>query len=324
MICNIILAVSLTQVFALSYPLQNTRMSELFTDNLKPSKYPKEWLPALPFTRNLTLAKPPLEGNDVVILQNLLLRHPTIHNLKRTGIFDENTQKALAIFQRDQQCSQQEGNLDVETGKLVIQQLMDDGYRDDGVVPDDCKFKLHVPVSRDRTKETTATLYKCGDGGKVLHRFTIRTRGGTDGFQPLNQLTSNGDTPTGLATLDLNSREPVSLVKSFGPYPVLRVVKGLKGNAALGKDALTKSGERDTFLSNYRFGILMHTGIWDDWDPNKVMPNSLGCMHVHPEDQKKVVDLLIRETGAIVHENPFSKRPYPYETQGYISIEEVD
>ena len=103
----------------------------------------------------------------------------------------------------------------------------------------------------------------------------------------------------------------------------LVTILGLKGNAALGKD--TKSGDKkDTFLSNYRFGILMHTGIWDDWDPSKPMPNSLGCMHVHPEDQKKVVELLVNETGAIVNKNPFGKRPYPYKTQGYISIEQID
>ena len=101
-------------------------------------------------------------------------------------------------------------------------------------------------------------MYKCGGGGKVLHRFTIRTRGGTKDGHPLNQLTTNGDTPTGLATLDLNSREPEKLVKSFGPYPVLRVVKGLKGNVAMGKEGVSKRGEKDTFLSNYRLGILMH------------------------------------------------------------------
>ena len=224
-------AVVLSQLLNLAQPapvvvIQQTQRAKLFMGDMDTDKYiGKEWLPALPFTRNLTLADPLLEGKDVVILQNLLQRHPKI-SLKRTGVFDQHTKEALSIFQQSERCTQQNGHLDVETGKTIVQKLMSDGYRDDGIVPDDCKFKLHVPVSRDRTKETTATLYKCGDGGKVLHRFTIRTRGGTKDGQPLNQLTSNGDTPTGLATLDLNSREPD--VKSFGNYSVLRVVKGIQ------------------------------------------------------------------------------------------------
>jgi len=283
-----------------------------------------EWLVALPFRRILNITSPLMQGKDIVILQNLLRRHKKISSLAATGIFDHDTEKALKIFQRSEGISQQNGQLDPETGKKVIELLMHDGYRDNGVVPDDCKFKLHVPLHRDRTKETTATLYKCGNGGKVLHRFTIRSRGGTKNGQALNQLTSNGDTPTGLCTFDLNSREPKKLVKSFGPYPVLRVVKGIEGNAAIGKDAAEGTDGRDTFLSNYRFGILLHTGIWDGWDPSKPMPNSLGCMHAHPNDQKTIVDLLVNKTAAIVNKNPFGKRPYPYKTQGYISIEEID
>mmetsp|Transcript_23920 Transcript_23920/g.33450 ORF Transcript_23920/g.33450 Transcript_23920/m.33450 type:complete len:103 (+) Transcript_23920:481-789(+) len=95
--------------------------------------------------------------------------------------------------------------------------------------------------------ETIATLCKCGNGGEVLRTFKIRARGGIKDGHPLNQLTPNGDTVTGLATLDLNSREPESLVKSFGPYPVLRVLKGLQGNAALTGWSRNESSEVSFF-----------------------------------------------------------------------------
>ena len=41
----------------------------------------------------------------------------------------------------------------------------------------------------------------------------------------------------------------------------------ISGNAAIGKNL------NDTFLSNYRTGILIHTGEWKDWKPNMNMPN---------------------------------------------------
>jgi hypothetical protein len=36
---------------------------------------------------------------------------------------------------------------------------------------------------------------------------------------------------------------------------------------AIGKNA------NDTFLSNYRSGILIHTGEWKNWNPSMNMPN---------------------------------------------------
>ncbi len=36
---------------------------------------------------------------------------------------------------------------------------------------------------------------------------------------------------------------------------------------AIGKNA------NDTFLSNYRSGILIHTGKWKNWNPSINMPN---------------------------------------------------
>ena len=39
------------------------------------------------------------------------------------------------------------------------------------------------------------------------------------------------------------------------------------GNAAIGKN------KDDTFLSDYRSGILLHTGEWKNWNSSLPMPN---------------------------------------------------
>ena len=281
-----------------------------------------DWSYALPFKRALQLAEPPMEGSDVVILQNLLRRgsSPSGVDLKATGLFDNDTQRVLQNFQEDEGLIPADGVLNPLTAVTVLKKLMNDMYRDDGTIPDGVKFKLHIPVHRDRKIETNATLYD--SKGNVLHRFLVRAHGsnGTNG-QTLNQLTRNGNTPTGLTTMDLNTPEPI--IKSFGPYPVLRFVKGLKGNSAIGREGhVTKDGA-DTFLSDYRSGILVHTGKWDDWDPTKQMPNSNGCVHAHPEDQKIITEILL-SIGVEANKNPFGKLPYPFKAQGVVSVEQID
>jgi len=277
------------------------------------------WSYALPFTRVLHVVEPNMEGRDVVILQNLLRRSSSSRGieLKATGFFDNDTQRVLQSFQEDEELTPADGVLNPLTAFTVLKKLMNDKYRDDGSIPEGVKFKLHIPVYRDRTIETNATLYN--SKGDVLHRFLVRTHGsnGTEG-QTLNQLTRNGNTPTGLTSMDLNTPEPI--VKSFGPYPVLRFVKGIKGNSAIGRDGQVT---RDTFLSNYRSGILIHTGKWDDWDAGKPMPNSNGCVHAHPEDQKKITDILL-SIGVTANENPYGKLPYPFKAQGIVSVEQID
>lgn len=281
-----------------------------------------DWSYALPFTRALQIAEPPMEGRDVVILQNLLRRSSTAGgvSLKATGFFDNDTQRALQNFQNDEELKPDDGVLNPVTAVTVLKKLMNDRYRDDGSIPDGVKFKLYIPVHRDRTIETNATLYD--SKGNVLHQFLVRTHGsnGTEG-QTLNQLTRNGNTPTGLTTMDLNTPEPI--LKSFGPYPVLRFVKGLEGNSAIGRDGYVTSDGPDTFLSDYRSGILVHTGQWNDWDSTKPMPNSNGCVHAHPEDQKKITDILL-SIGVEANKNPFGKLPYPFKTQGIVSVEQID
>lgn len=275
-----------------------------------------DWSQAMPFKETLKLTDPPMEGREVVILQNLLKRAKGIE-LDATGFFDKPTQQALAIYQRQHGMVPSDGALDPTTAISILDNLMNDNYKDDGLIPEGMKFKIHIPVYKDRTIEGKATLY---DGkGNVLLTFLARTRGSTGPQgQRVNQLTTNGDTPTGLTTMDLNSPEPKRLVKSFGPYPVLRFVQGIKGNSAMG--IYNKS---ESFLSNYRSGILVHTGIWDDWTPEKPMPSSNGCVHVHPEVQKKIVDILLG-LGVVENENPFGKLPYPFKIQGVVSVEQID
>ncbi|XP_078349810.1 uncharacterized protein LOC144634662 isoform X2 [Oculina patagonica] len=268
-----------------------------------------------PFTRVLTLKEPPIEGKDVVILQNLLLRSQFVESVEKTGVYDRKTSEAVASYQRGNGLSSN-GIFNITTALLVLKQLMYDGYKDDGTILPGYKFKIHVPVYKDRTIETNATLYDSKN--VVRYTFLARCHGATDSItgEAINQLTRNGNTPTGLVTFDLNSPEPDP--KSFGPYPVVRAVKGLKGNAAIGRN------ENDTFLSDYRSGILLHTGEWDHWDPSKPMPNSHGCIHVHPRDMDKINNILVKELGVVIHKNPFGENPYPYTPQGLLSIDQID
>lgn len=266
-----------------------------------------------PFFRQLELQTPLLTGRDVIILQNLLQRHPKTKGIIVTSKYDIQTAEMVQIFQADVEVPST-GVFCKQTAAKVLDLLLYDGFKDDHKVPAGYKFKLYVPVHKDRTKETMAILLDAH--AEPVYTFKVRAHGATnkDGTA-VNQFTRNGNTPTGLATFDLNSKEPNP--KSFGPYPVVRVVKGLQGNSAIGY-------ENDTLLSNYRSGILLHTGDWPNWNPSKPMPNSLGCIHCSPQDMKTIVDFLVNKLGVIVNKNPFGKLPYPYQPQGLIAIEQID
>ncbi|XP_068731715.1 uncharacterized protein [Montipora capricornis] len=273
----------------------------------------EEKMPA-PFVKVLYLKDPLMEGNDVVILQNLLVRSKFVTSLERTGFYDKKTSEAVSSYQLGN-FLKDTGVFDATTASLVLDQLMSDGYKDKGTVPFGYKFKVHIPVYKDRTIETYGTLY---DSNNVeMYTFVARCHGSINNLtgKAINQLTRNGNTPTGLITFDRNSKEPIP--KLYGPYPVLRAVKGQEGNAAIGRN------KNDTFLSDYRSGILLHTGEWDNWNASKPMPNSLGCIHVHPSALKKINELLDK-MGVVIHKNPFGKKPYPYTPQGILSVEQID
>ena len=266
-----------------------------------------------PFSRPLKLQSPLETGRDVIILQNLLQRHPRTRDITVTSKYDIQTAEMVQVFQAAVGLPST-GVFCKQTAAKVLDLLLYDRFKDDRKVPAGYKFKLYVPVHRDRTKETIAILLDAK--AEPVYKFKVRAHGATnkDGTA-VNQLTRNGNTPTGLATFDLNSKEPSK--KSFGPYPVVRVVKGLEGNSAIGY------GD-DTLLSNYRSGILLHTGEWPNWNSSMPMPNSLGCIHCSPDDMKNVVDILHNKLGVVVNDNPFGKLPYPYKPQGLIAIEQID
>jgi len=258
-----------------------------------------------PFTRVLQLEQPPLNGSDVFILQNLLRR--AVPATPITSFYDAKTQAAVHQFQATNKL-QATGVFDEPTATLLLERYMDDGYKDDGTIPHGVMYKMHIPVYRNRSIETNGTLY--AGNGTVLRQFRTRTQGQSDNSTglPMNQLCNSGCTPTGLMSFDLNSPEddPVD----FGPYPVNRAVQGVKGNAGI-------------VISEIRDGILMHTGEWTNWNPSLPMPNSHGCVHAAPEDIKAVWEILV-SIGVQVHQNTFGKLPYPYPTQGLLSIELID
>ena len=64
--------------------------------------------------------------------------------------------------------------------------------------------------------------------------------------------------------------------------------------------------------------MLIHTGEWPDWHGGP-MPNSNGCIHIHPEDCKSLSDIL-QSHGVQVNPNTNGSLPYPYAPQGLLSL----
>jgi len=262
-----------------------------------------------PFTRTLMYQHHLMQGNDVFVLQNLIIRSSYVSPIVADGIYGNDTSFAVGQFQSGNKMNGVTlGVFDEKTATLLLLQHLRDNYQDDEKIPPGYKYKVHVPVYRNRSIETTATLYD--SNMTILHTFTVRTHGqnNPNTGKDLNELCGDGNTPTGLSTFDLNSPEddPVD----FGPYPVNRAVQGIKGNAKI-------------VISDIRDGILMHTGEWKNWDPSKPMPNSHGCIHGHPEDIKKVWKILV-SIGVRVRPNTDGKLPYPYVPQGILSLEQID
>jgi len=259
-----------------------------------------------PFSRLLSLQQPQQYGNDVRIAQNLLKRSPFVaSSLAVTGYYDSATQDSVSSFQRGNHLSVS-GNIDVDTSNLLLQLHSYDGYKDNGTIPAGFLYKVHIRVSQNRSEETLAYLYN--NKLELLLTFNVRLHGET----PRNQFCTDGDTPTGLSLLDLNS--PEDDPKSYGPYPINRVVQGLEGNAAV---------LLQNVKSTIRSGILLHTGEWTNWNPPNPMPNSDGCIHTWPTYCDRVWQILVG-LGAQIRTNTMGQLPYPYTSQGIISIEQID
>ena len=111
-------------------------------------------------------------GDDVYILQNLIIRSKFVDpTLNASRFYDEATAKAVYLFQQGNDLAAT-GTLDETTANLVLDTLMDDGYKDDGTIPAGYLYKLHVPVYKDRTIQVNATLYD--SNMTPLHTFIVR------------------------------------------------------------------------------------------------------------------------------------------------------
>jgi hypothetical protein len=265
----------------------------------------------LPFKRELDYG---MIGNDVLIAQMLVQRAPIFPSDIRFNysVYDDFTVRVIGVYQsvyRQVEHLKITGTVDNATANSLLHTYLFDGYRPrycrrgESKLPSQFKYMVDVPVYSNRSIETVATLYDA-DCIPKLH-FIARTKGQMD----YNELTGNGNTPTGLYTFDLQTPEddPVS----YGPYNVNRAVHGLVGNALV-------------VAPNIRNGILLHTGEWENWNSSLPMPNSHGCIHAHPEDIKKISDILINELGVEARENTFGKLPYPYTPQGLLSVWSID
>lgn len=166
----------------------------------------------------------------------------------------------------------------------------------------------------NRSIETEASLI--GTDGSVVYTFTARAHGHRDdgtGTWPdfwndvgLNEFTTNGNTPTGLMEIDLNT--PESDTEVYGKSNINRVIRGLMGNA-------------ETIVPAVRDGILIHSGAWPGWVDGAPMPNSAGCVHVHPDALAEIADLL-RQMGVEARPNPEgSSAPYAFRGQGLMAVQ---
>jgi hypothetical protein len=212
--------------------------------------------PPLPFKRTITAGA---TGNDVVVAQNLLARSPSLSGpLPLSGTWDAASIAAAQQFQESQNMTAS-GNVDAATAALLLKMFNADGVRDQGLSARQLgyMFKLVISVHGNRSVEAPATLFDADN--KPLLAFIVRTHGHRDndptipwpdfgdGDVGLNQFSSNGATVTGMIEVDLNTPEPDP--KLYGPYPVTRLVRGLKGNAQF-------------LMPNIRDGLLLHTGNW--------------------------------------------------------------
>lgn len=156
------------------------------------------------------------------------------------------------------------GIFDNTTANALLECCQSDGYVDNGTAASEYGklYKILVPLqSVNRSIEAVAILLD--KDNHILRTFTVRAHGyrsdGTsaawpdfgDGDYGLNEFSSNGNTPTGLSEIDLNSPEPSDVEQEYGPYPVNRLINGLEGNANL---------LLQTDPSTIRSGVLLHTG----------------------------------------------------------------
>jgi len=130
-----------------------------------------------------------------------------------------------------------------------------------------------------------------------------------------NDLSENGATPSGLMTVDFVV--PNIDTGGFGPFPINKAMRGLKGNAAM---HFTLDGVSRIFHPGVRNGVYFHTGYWKQWTSvTQTMPESHGCVHVHPAGIKHLWD-----TFTYYGIKPTDMYHEPLQERGLISIEVIE
>ena len=285
----------------------------------------------LPFTTPLSNTSEP--SSEITILQYLLQRFDSIHCNGATlssGTFDTFTQTCVEDFQATLTPpvpNNALGIFDRQTAQALLLKYSNDNYRDEGQTASSLGYlyKILIPVHRNRSIQPNATFL---DGeNNILFHFPVRAKGHiADGCGRtiatrwpnfnntgigLNMYSSGGMTPTGLIEIDPNS--PESNASEFGPYPITRFVRGLKGNAKF-------------LLPKHRNGILIHTGEWQNfsnWKAPEPMPNSAGCVHTWENYVAKIWKT-VKKLGAKIRNNTNGQTPYPYKCQGLASVFMID
>jgi hypothetical protein len=278
--------------------------------------------PLWPFGRLLQLGD---TGRDVLVLNRLLLFRafeycPDLPTSSST--FDNLTFTCLSLFQAARvPLAEQPGTLDAITAVTILNELGPDHYVDNGLSPFELGYQYKVLIRLPSTNRSVeATAFLIASNGTELFNFTVRVHGAESYPAPnwpswnstdsgLSEFASDGATPTGLCEFDLNS--PETNASEFGPYPINRAVRGLQGNWQI---LMTND------ITTLRDGILLHTGEWPGWSPPQTMPNSLGCIHAYPDSIKRVWETLV-SLGVNVRNNTNGNLPYPYQSQGLLSIE---
>jgi hypothetical protein len=258
---------------------------------------------ALPFTQEISVTNPVTCNNQVGILQNLLVRSDKVRALTASdsefnACYDAKTSAAVTEFQRANNLNNKPGVLDEATAIKVITDLLYDKYVDGGYWPNQYQWKVHVPVYKNRDLDTVSKFSIRPDmrnPNKVVDLYIMAKTAGQylTKRQPqsgnTNDLSPNGATPSGLMTIDFVT--PNMDLLGFGPWPINRVLRGLKGNAAI---KFNLNGNKKTFVPHVRNGVYYHTGYWGGWRTvRQEMPVSHGCVHVHPAGIKHVYDTLM-------------------------------
>ena len=169
------------------------------------------------------------KGMLVELMQALLLRSPYVDAAKLgvSGNFDAPTAAALVAFRAGHSLAPPNASAAAVTFDGVTAATLLDAHERDGVVDSAALtaasygllYKISVPVHRNRSIETNATLYDANN--TALMSFVVRAHGHDFANDPavwpeysdtvgLNQFSNDGATPTGVMLCDLNSPEPSS------------------------------------------------------------------------------------------------------------------